>query len=147
MWKSFTRGLNPILMDPYEPLYGIEAKVGALSWPDHPLWEPIRRNLGYTLRYANRMDLAAMVPRNDLASTAYCLANPGREYLVYLPDGGKAFVDLSAASGTFAVEWFSPTIGETVPDAVVRGGANQAFAAPFGGDAVLYLHSLEFVKT
>ena len=145
VWKSFTRGLNPILMDPYEQLYGLDAfpQWGAIHRRDHPFWEPIRRNLAYTLGYADRMNLATMVPRNDLASTEYCLASPGAEYLVYLPDGGKAFVDLSAASGTLAVEWFSPTTGETVPDATTSGGANQHFAAPFGGDAVLYLCPLE----
>ena len=149
VWKSFTRGLNPILMDPYEKLYGLDAfpQWGAIHRRDHPLWEPIRRNLAHTLRYAKRMHLAAMAPRGDLASSGYCLAHPGphssgpQEYLVYLPDGGKATVDLSAASGKLAAEWFSPTTGETVPDAPARGGATWHVAAPFGGDAVLYLVS------
>jgi hypothetical protein len=69
VWKSFLRGLNPIFMDPIED-------------PQH---EPIRRALGQTLAVANRINLAAMVPRRDLASTGFCLANPGLEYLVYLP--------------------------------------------------------------
>jgi hypothetical protein len=41
--------------------------------------------MGDTLTYAQRMGLASMAPRNDLASTTYCLAHPGMEYLVYLP--------------------------------------------------------------
>ena len=51
------------------------------------------------------MNLAAMTPRSTLASSRYCLADPGKEYLVYLPDGGEVTVDLSAASGSLAVEW------------------------------------------
>ena len=38
-----------------------------------------------TLAYANRMDLVAMKPHGEIASSGYCLANPGEEYLVYVP--------------------------------------------------------------
>jgi hypothetical protein len=143
VWKSFTRGLNPILMDPYEKLYGLDAfpAWGRIHDRDHPMWEPIRRNLGYTLAYADRLDLASMAPWGDLSSTGYCLADPGRAYLVYLPDGGKVSVGLEAATGLLAVEWFSPTTGETVPDGTLEGGARCHLGAPFGGDAVLHVRS------
>lgn len=131
VWKSFLRGLNPIFMDPYEGV--------ALGNRFDPKWEPIRRSMGYTLRLANRMNLAATVPRNDLASTKYCLANSGEEYLVYLPDGGTVSVDLSDASGRFSVEWFNPSDGSSINGASVTGGARRSFTAPFAGDAVLYL--------
>ncbi len=49
--------------------------------------------------YAARIDLAASRPAGDLASTGYCLAVPGREYLVYLPEGGTATMDLSDVKG------------------------------------------------
>jgi len=169
VWKSFTRGLNPILMDPYEPLYGLDAFPGwgPLNNHDNPLWEPIRRNLGYTLRYANRMNLVSMIPRDDLASTKYCLVNlgfdtglntpsatqpggystqvatqpKGPEYLIYLPDGGEVTVDLSAVSGTVAVECFNPSTGITMDGETTTRGVSQSFTAPFNGDAVLYLCS------
>jgi hypothetical protein len=48
-------------------------------------------------------------------------------------------VDLSAAKGELAVEWFDPTKGETVTAGAARGGARQDFKAPFRGAAVLYL--------
>jgi len=69
VWKSFLRGLNPIFMDP----------IG------EPKWDSVRRAMGQTLTVANRVDLARMIPREDLASSTYCLSNPGVEYLVYLP--------------------------------------------------------------
>ena len=69
VWKSFTRGLNPIFMDPLEV----------------PHWESVRQTMGLTLACTDRMDLSAMRPRGDLASSGYCLANPGEEYLVYVP--------------------------------------------------------------
>ncbi|MFC1717657.1 DUF6298 domain-containing protein [Candidatus Poribacteria bacterium] len=144
VWKSFCRGLNPIFMDPYsETQYGENDS----AWTDHlsgktvldPRWEPIRKSMGYTLRYASRMNLASAKPHNDLASTKYCLANPGVEYLVYLPDGGNVTVDLSAASGTLAVEWFDPSTDETTSAEAIAGGGKQDLAAPFSGDAVLYI--------
>lgn len=152
VWKSFCRGLNTLFMDPYRekvdsPEPEEEQKT---TWTDHlsdktaldSRWEPIRRSLGYTLTYANRMDLALMAPRNNLASTKYCLANPGSEYLVYLPDGGKVTkvtVDLSAASGTLAVEWFNPSTGEAMSAEAAAAGDIREFVAPFSGDAVLYI--------
>jgi len=143
VWKSFCRGMNPLFMDPYRRAQEDKRDV----WTDHlsdktdldPEWEPIRRNLGYTLTYANRMDLASATPRNELASTKYCLANPGSEYLVYLPDGGEITVDLSAASGTLDVEWLNPDTGETTSAGTVSGGGSQKFNPPFDGDAVLYI--------
>ncbi|MBC8234274.1 hypothetical protein H8E77_32395 [bacterium] len=148
VWKSFCRGLNPIFMDPYREIEKDDAQdEQKTTWTDHlsdaptldPRWDPIRRNMGYTLSYANQMNLAAAVPRNDLASTEYCLANPGVEYLIYLPDGGNVNVDLSAASGRLAVEWLNPNTGERMPGGTTTGGGSREFTSPFSGDAVLYL--------
>ena len=98
-WKSFLRGLNPIFMDPYQ-------RQVLDGGPDQP-WEIVRRALGDAREFAERMDLTKMTPRNDLASTTYCLANPGVEYLVYQPVASAAFnVQLQAA--TYRYEWFNP---------------------------------------
>ena len=40
-----------------------------------------------------------MAPRGDLASTGYCLANPGKEYLVYIPEGGEVTVENDEFTG------------------------------------------------
>jgi hypothetical protein len=80
-----------------------------------------------------------MTPRNELSSSEYCLANPGHEYLVYLPEGGEVTVDVSAAKGAMTVEWFNPRTGEKLAGVKVDGGAKRPFHAPFQGDAVLYL--------
>jgi hypothetical protein len=163
-WKSFTRGLNPIFMDPYDD-YASFIWNGFLA-PNDPSVVSLRANLGYILSYANRMNLAAMVPRQDLCSTRYCLANPapgGAEYLVYLPSGRTATamrdtlgigkepsiylpldswvtVDLSATPGELTVEWFNPGTGEITAGGTATGGAVRRFTAPFAGDAVLYLY-------
>jgi len=131
VWRSFLRGHNPIFMDPYDG--------SILGERFDPKFELLRRNMGYTLRYAGKMNLAAMTPHGELASTNLCLANSGTEYLVYLPDGGEVTVDLSAASGRLTIEWFNPRSGDTAHDQSAFGGQKRSFKPPFGGDAVLYL--------
>ena len=131
VWKSFTRGLNPLFMDPYDGV--------VLGKRFDPKFDPIRRNLGSARRYAERMSLVAATPRNRLASTKFCLADPGREYLVFVPGGGSVTVDLSAVTGPLAVEWFDPATGKRKRAGTTPGGARRAFEPPFRGDAVLYL--------
>ncbi len=142
VWKSLTRGVNPMLMDPFDGAY--EPTKGNYDLGD-PRWELVRTNLGYARTYANRMNLIAMLPHGlDVASTGYCLANPAgphAEYLIYLPNGGTVTVNLSGSSGSFVVEWFNPATGQTtIEDAPVTAGFTQSFTPPFSGDAVLYIH-------
>jgi len=137
VWKSFCRGHNPILME-HLPPRSFVAGDHPLS-ADDPGYAASRTAMGHTRRYAERINLAAMTPSKDIASTTYCLANPGKEYLVYLPEGGTATVDLSAAKRELAVEWFDPANDKTVAAGTIRGGGRSAFDAPFSGDAVLYL--------
>jgi hypothetical protein len=141
VWKSFTRGLNTAFMD----LYG-ETKIGdtditKLKWVGDWIGQhdTVRRNLGYTLSLAERMNLVTCTPQGALASTGYCLADPSREYVVYVPSGGKVTVDLSAARGELAVEWLNLDSGIAVKATRVSGNGRRDFATSFRGDTVLYL--------
>ncbi|MGH9511138.1 MAG: putative collagen-binding domain-containing protein [Terriglobales bacterium] len=149
IWENFTNGAAVLFMDPYEVNWAPgERNVcphpvnGICPAPD-PKYDNLRDNLGYTLRYANRMNMASMLPHGSLASTSYCLANPadpGAEYLVFAPSGGTFTVNLSATRNTLNVEWFNPASGKTIPAGTVQGGlSGQPFTVPFPGDAVLYL--------
>lgn len=133
VWKSFLRGLNPIFMDPYD------GKV--LSRSFDPEWaDPLRQSMGYTLLFAQRMDLIRMVPSSSIASSGYCLANPGQEYLVYLPDHTEVIVDLTASTGNFETEWFSTITGESRLAGSIEGGRKYTLESPFGtNEAVVYL--------
>ncbi len=126
VWKSVTRGLNPLFMDPWD--------AANMPPPMDPKWDPIRRNLGHARAMTSRMDLRRAVPRGDLSSTGYCLADPGRAYLVYLPDGGEAVVDLSDIGGEASVEWLDPRTGERTRTTLPAGAATR-LVAPFEGDA------------
>lgn len=137
VWKSFLRGLNLLYMDALDRQEEVN-RIQGLKFD--PRWESTRKAMGHTLTMARRVNLAAMVPRRDLASSGYCLADPGKKYLVYLPSGGTGAVDLSAASGTLAVEWLHPVEGKVTPGGRTAGGAKRSFTAPFSGDAVLYIY-------
>jgi hypothetical protein len=138
VWKSFTRGLNPIFMDGYDY---------AWAYPDSgntqdATWEDVRRNLGYTADYAARVDLTSMLPRSELSSSGYCLARTDGQtgaYLAYSPDGAPLTLDLSASRQPMDLEWFDPKRGVRQAGPVVVGGSKQTFQPPFAGDAVLYL--------
>lgn len=132
-WMAFTRAYHFVLYDhPFES-----------PADESDAWERARFNIGATVEYARRFrDLSRMNPHNRLASTGYCLANPGRDYLVYLPAGGNATVDLWRARGTMSVEWFNPADGKATTAKATRGGRPRTFTAPFPGDAVLYLVAL-----
>jgi hypothetical protein len=132
VWETFTRGNNPIYMD---------------DLSQNSTMESARVAMGQTRSYANKMNLAAMMPRDDLTSTSYALANPGQEYLAYNPSGGSFSVNLSdaAQSDSFSVEWFNPGSGAAdlstgvSTGGTVAGGAMRTFSPPFPGGVVLYL--------
>jgi hypothetical protein len=133
VWKSFLRGLNPIFMDPYE------AKVLRKSF-DSAWVEPLRKSLGYTLMLSRRMDLINMVPKTDLATSGYCMANPGKEYLVYLPDSLEVTIDLTDFPGTYEIEWFDPANGVFRKDEIIVGGYKVRMTSPFETEgAVLHI--------
>jgi hypothetical protein len=143
IWKSFTRGLNVLFMDPWEPIPAdmpgwVQGGV-SLNRRHYHLWDPVRRNLGYTRRYADRLDLNACAPRGELCTSTYCLADPGREYLCFFPAGGQEGLDLWDAPGAFAAEWFDPATGRAYDGGAIDGGRRHALGAPFPGPAVLYL--------
>jgi hypothetical protein len=134
VWKTFMRGHNPIYMDPIDISY-----ENQMEWNISEI-EQARVAMGHTRYYVQRMNLAEMTPHNNLASTKYCLANPGKEYLVYIPEGGDVTVDLSSTSRELVVEWFNPHTGSKIDSGTVSGGSNRLFQAPFAGDAVIYLY-------
>ena len=161
VWKSFTRGENPIFMDIYD-----QAVSGRGLPFNNPNEVEIRKSLTYTKIFADRMNLLEMTPTPDLCSTGYCLSNPaakGAEYLIYLPSGGtatnilneigidktlplylpedgKVNVDLSGSPGELKVEWFNPDNGTFVDGGLVQGGSSLIFTSPIWGDAVLHIY-------
>ncbi|MBM3494315.1 MAG: hypothetical protein FJX72_08345, partial [Armatimonadetes bacterium] len=132
VWKALTRGHNPLFMDEY---------LGTVldSPSRRSRWVEVRAAMGHARALADSVDLAAMAPHGELSSSAYCLAKPGAEYLVYIPGGGRVTVDLAAARGALKVEWIHPLTGARQTGATVDGGAKRSLTAPFAGPAVLVI--------
>jgi hypothetical protein len=138
-WQSFCRGYNVIYMD--------RANDFPSGFFEHEVWPEmanpdLRREMGKIRAYADRMTLNAATPHNELASTGYCLAVPGREYLVYQPEKGPFSVQ--AEPGGYAREWHNPDTGESMDAGVTccRGTCTQ-FTPPFEGGAVLFLRACD----
>lgn len=93
----------------------------------------IRSNLGSILQFTRRMTLALARPSGALASTGFCLAYPGFQYLAYQPGNGSFTVNLSAISGTLDVDWLNTNDGTRSYNNVVGGNASQLFTPPFAG--------------
>ena len=128
VWKSFVRGLNPIFMDPYDGT--------VLANRFDPKWDPIRRSMGLTCQLAGEVDMAAMVPHNELASSKFCLADPGKEYIVYLPAGKQVTVNLAAAKSPMSAVWIDPGTGKK-SQAITAAPGSHSMTAPSAGDWVL----------
>ncbi len=86
---------------------------------------------------AENIPVAAMINADELVgnpahdNSRYCFAQAGTIYLVYLPKGGAAELDLTGTDGDFGLAWFNPREGGGLqPAAKVRGGAKAALTAP-----------------
>ena len=66
-------------------------------------------------------------------NSRYGFAKRGEVYLVYLPKGGPAELDLTGAAGRFTVEWLDPRKGGPLREGPVRevdGGSRVPLGAP-----------------
>ena len=113
-WKALTRGYHYCIFEPTFP------NVAA----GKPSWELARRNVGAIVTYTRRFsDLAAARPQGDVASTQFCLAHLGQDYLVFQPQSEKAFT-VRLEDGKYRAEWFQPESAKVEKAGVVesKGG-------------------------
>ncbi len=72
-------------------------------------------------------------PRQDLIDTGYCLAVEEEAYLIYLPNGGTAALDLSGNTKGYTLQWFDPRNGGELQNGSVTsmtGGAIRNIGTP-----------------
>ena len=75
----------------------------------------------------------ALVGNDKHDNSRYCFAKANEVYLVYLPSGDTASLDLSKATGQFGVSWFDPRNGGPLKRgsiSTVTGGASAALGEP-----------------
>lgn len=126
---------------------GESARRGVNIWPDTGGgWINGRGDDSMVMLrgYANLVDFFTSFewwkadPHDELVNKgAYCLAEPGRCYAIYLPRGGKATVRLE--EGRYRVHWFNPRRGETKALPAVAGPTWTSPESPDRGDWALLL--------
>jgi len=89
--------------------------------------------------FMKRLNLERLTPHRELVEGGLCLTDIGREYVVYLPRGGKATVDLSGMEGGMKATWYNPRKCRDERKETVMGGGKRSFQAPDDGDWVLHL--------
>jgi hypothetical protein len=106
--------------------------------PGLGLSEPAQANLRSLRMLTDRLGVFTTSPRNDLLgdrepNEAYLLAEPGRAYAAYFPDSGDVTLDLSHASGTFALHWLSIAESRWVAAGETSAGGPVRLTTPGGG--------------
>jgi len=129
VWKSFLRGMNPIYMDDYPNWF---------TRPS-PTKDEIRKAMGHTLACARKVNLAKLTPQNDLVSTRYCLADPGVQYIVLQPNGGRFTVALPKTPRSYTVTWIDVATGASRDAPPIEAAGATRLAPLFDGPVVLLL--------
>ncbi len=86
------------------------------------MWDQTRYALDFFHDY---LPFGDMEPDNSLVTnrSAYCLAQPGAVYAVYLPSGGSG--ELNVTAGTYEIAWYNPRAGGEL-----QRGSIQQFTGP-----------------
>lgn len=132
VWSALTRGYHFNLYD--KPFENPDA--------EGPNWQRIRKSVGKAVEYANRLELANVTPRGDLASTGFCLAKPGQQYIVYQPGDGPVTVSGLHAGASYAYEVFDAMQARVIDAGRIRAAqASESFEIT-GKDTILYIDSV-----
>jgi hypothetical protein len=67
------------------------------------------------------------------SNEAYCLAEAGKQYAVYFPNGGEVKLDVSAAKGEMTLTWLNILKSEWSGETTMQGGGTVELKAPGEG--------------
>ena len=89
-------------------------------------------------RFRTGFDWWKTEPQDELVNHgAFCLAEPGRLYTVYLPQCGNVTIKL--IQGCYQANWFNPRTGKATPLLPAEGSTWTSPEAPDRGDWALLL--------
>jgi hypothetical protein len=100
--------------------------------------EKAQANVRSMRRLTDEMNVFTCSPCNDLLSgrqpnEAYCIANPGREYAVYFPNGGEVDLDVRGLGRPAAVRWLRIMKSEWSEPERVGSGSPVTLQCPSQG--------------
>jgi len=126
---------------------GETAKRGTGVWPDTGGgWINGRgddsmvmlNGMAHMVDFFTSLEWWKLDPHDDLVDDgAYCLADPGRQYIVYLRTGRPVTVRLGP--GEYEAEWFNPRTGKRSPAGAVKGPEWKSPTSPDSADWALLL--------
>lgn len=79
-------------------------------------------------------------PTDGLVSAGWCLADPGKEYVAYLPQPAPFTLKIAGAAAPLTGSWFNPFTGRTTPAGNFGNGTASLTPPANWGDAPLVLH-------
>ena len=102
------------------------------------LGEKAQANIRSMRMLTDKLDVFTCEPHNDLLSDresneAYCIANPGKEYAVYFPNGGEVMLDISSLNKPAAVRWLDIMKSQWVNTRQIKSGSNLKLHCPSQG--------------
>jgi hypothetical protein len=100
-------------------------------------WDYCRIAIGFfrdeKIPFADMTSSNLLVGNKKDDNSKFCFAKAGDIYLVYLPNGGTADLDLSGATGSYKVSWFNPRVGGVLSNGsviTVQGGGTVQLGNP-----------------
>jgi hypothetical protein len=93
--------------------------------------------LSYLYTFFNKLPYWRMQPAAGSSDNNLILSEPGKVYVVYLPHGGTASVDLTNSKGPLTAAWFNPRNGQWSKEWHIQGGQPVPFTSPDSEDWVL----------
>ena len=127
-WGSLMGGAFYLYAECFEP---------TLTWGDGEAFRSVRimEDFFAALRYWELNPAPKLVKSGSL-----CLANPGKEYLIYRPDGGPIVRDLNDEPVTLlTAEWLNPRNGMRTHAGSMKTSTKQSFNCPDAHDWLLHL--------
>lgn len=118
-----------------------EAPGGGGAWPYEEGFERTTHDyegavsMKHLATFFKDIEWWKMLPRPDLVKEypqPFCLADPGKEYILYLRYGGvvKLEMDVEAASHSYLFKWYDPSSGEYYDERKVEGKEVLLFNCP-----------------
>jgi hypothetical protein len=118
-----------------------ESPSGGGPWPleedfsSNTLDYPGAVSMKHLSNFFRKIEWWTLAPHPELLHEypdKFCLALPGKEFVVYLRWAGGVKVDLnpSAGSDSFEYAWYNPDTGKQHPGKTVSGGGIRYFSAP-----------------
>lgn len=137
-WKTFTTG-HSILGNYAETI--IRKPVGdGFVYSNDPRLSKQFTYFGYLQKFITESKFKFELAKynTQVSSSLYCMADVGKQYVVYLEIDHACTVNLIDYAYKFRVRWFNSKTGEFSVSTKINGGRMQSFVAPSGFD-VLFL--------